>query len=169
MRCDEFLLNHGFKVNHDFLVHYGAGRDAFEKKPLNYTHPGEIENYEITFVQHLQDYDFYTSEKLVSNFLFNVKYRIRRSAEDDFIIKCVFFLENEQPSPFENEVLIVNFRYSSIEAYQTKSFNDYNYFNSRERTLKRVINNAMTGSSWHFNKFLYVNVKILDSVSHIFW
>ena len=25
------------------------------------------------------------------------------------------------------------------------------------------MNNGMTGSSWHFNQFLYVNVKILDS------
>ena len=31
LTCDEFLLNHRFKVNHNFLVHYGAGRDAFEK------------------------------------------------------------------------------------------------------------------------------------------
>ena len=44
LRCNEFLLNHRFKVNHDFLVHYGAGRDAFEEKSLNYTRLGEIQN-----------------------------------------------------------------------------------------------------------------------------
>ena len=169
MRCDEFLLSHQFKVNHNFLVHYGAGRDAFEEKPVNYTRLGEIQKYEITFVQHLQDYDFYNSEKLVDDFLLNVKSRIRRSAESDLIIKCGFSLENVQPSPFENEVLIINSRYWSTEAYQTELFNDYIYFNLREGVLKRVINNGMTSSSWHFNQFLCVNVKILHSVSHIFW
>ena len=47
MRCDEFLLNHRFKVNHDFLVHYDAGRNAFEEKPVNYTSLGEIQTCEI--------------------------------------------------------------------------------------------------------------------------
>ena len=40
--------------------------------------------------------------------MLNVKSRIRRSAEGDFIIKCGFSLENVQPSPFENETSIVN-------------------------------------------------------------
>ena len=102
-------------------------------------------------------------------FLLNVKSRIRRSAEDDFIIKCAFSLENVQPSPFENEGPIVNFRYWSTKAYQTKLFNGYIYFNLREGILERVVNNSMTGSSWHFNQFLYVNVKILYYVSQIFW
>ena len=49
LRCDEFLLNHRFKAKHDFLVHYGAGRDALEEKSLNYTRLGEIQEHEITF------------------------------------------------------------------------------------------------------------------------
>ena len=53
LRCDEFLLNPQFKVNYNFLVHYGAGRDHFEEKLLNYKCLGEIQNYEITFTQHL--------------------------------------------------------------------------------------------------------------------
>ena len=43
--------------------------------------------YEITFTQHLQDYDFYNSERFVDDVLLNVKSRIRRSGEGDFIIK----------------------------------------------------------------------------------
>ena len=169
LRCDEFLLNHRFNVNQDFLAHYGAGRDAFEEKPVNYTRLGEIQKLKIMFAQYSQVYDFYNSEKLVDDFLLNVESRIRRSAEDDFIIKCGFSLENVQPSHFENEVLIVNSRYWSTEASQTKSLNDNIYFKLREGILKRVINNGMTDSSWHFNRFLYVNVKIQDSVSQIFW
>ena len=72
-------------------------------------------------------------------FLLNVKSRIRRSAEGDFIIKCGFSLENVQPSPFENEAAIVNSRYWSTEVYQTTLFYDYIYFNSREGILERVI------------------------------
>ena len=94
LRCDEFLLNQQFKVNHGFLVHYGAGRDAFQEKPVNYTNLQEIQKYETTFTQHSQDYDFSDSEKLVDDFLLNVKSSIRRPAESSFIIKCEFSLEN---------------------------------------------------------------------------
>ena len=73
-----------------------------------------------------------------------------------------------QPSPFGNEASIVNSRYWSTEAYQTKSFNDYIYFNLRQGILKRIKNNSMIVSSWCFNQFLYNNVKILDSVSQMF-
>ena len=68
LRFDKFLFNQRFKVNHDFLVHYGAGRDAFEENPVNYTILGEIQKYEILFAQHSQDYDFYNSEMLVDDF-----------------------------------------------------------------------------------------------------
>ena len=74
-----WILDESLKVNHNFLVHYGAGRDAFEEKPVKYTCLGEIQKYEITFAQHSQDYDFYNAEKLVDDFLLNVKSRIRRS------------------------------------------------------------------------------------------
>ena len=93
------------------------------EKPLNCTRLGEMRKYEITFNHHSQDYDFYNSEKVVDHFLFNVKSRIRRSAEGGFIIKCDSSLENVRHFPFENEA-IVSFRYWSTEAYQTKSFSD---------------------------------------------
>ena len=73
LRWLNFLLNHPFKVNNDFLVHYGAGRDPFEEKPLNYICLGEIQKYDIIFTQHSQDYDFYHFEKLGHDFLVNVK------------------------------------------------------------------------------------------------
>ena len=136
---------------------------------MNYIQLGEIQNYEIIFIQHSQDYNFYNSETLVDHFLLNVKSRIRRSAEGDFIIKCGFSLENVQPPPFKKDAPIVNSRYWSTEAQQSKSFSDYIYFNLREGILRRVINNGMTGSSWHFNRFLYINVNILHSVNQIFW
>ena len=102
-------------------------------------------------------------------FLLNIKSRIRKSEEGDLIIKCNFSLDNVEPFPSQNEALIVNSRYWSTKAYHAKLFNEYIYFNLGEGKLKRVINNGSTSSSWHFNRFLYFNVKILDSVSLIFW
>ena len=55
LRCDEILVNHLFKANHDFLVCYGVGRSAFneEKKPVHFVSIGEIQKYEIAFSQHI--------------------------------------------------------------------------------------------------------------------
>ena len=75
LRCDRFLFNHWVRVNHDFLVDYGADRDVSDEKTVHYTRPGEIKKYKFTFVQHLQDYAFYSSEKLVEDFLFSVNSR----------------------------------------------------------------------------------------------
>ena len=165
--CDEFLPNSRYKVIHDFLVHYEAGKDVFEKKPLTYATIGEIRKYEITFSEHSHDYDFYNAEKLVHAFLLNVKNKLARS-NVGFFIKCGFSLENIQPSPIEKEQPVKNSQYWSTEPYQTKSFNDFIYFNLRESILKRVINNSLTGSSWHFNLFLYISVKILNVGDQLF-
>ena len=110
LRCNEFLRTSRFKVNHDFLTHYDAGKNAFEEKPVNYTNLGKIRKYEITFAQSLHDHEFYDSEKLVNDFfLFNVKNRVGRS-NTDFLTKCGFSLENIQLSPFESEQLIKKFK-----------------------------------------------------------
>ena len=102
LRCDEFLPTTYFKKVHDFLIHYGLGRNVFEEKPVDYNVIGEIQKYQITFSEHSNDYDFYNSESSVDDFLLNVKNRIKRS-DSDFIIRCGFSLKNIQPSPFENE------------------------------------------------------------------
>ena len=53
-----------------------------EEKSVNYTNLDEIQKYEITFAQHSHDYDFYDWEKLVDDFLLNVKNSIGRSNND---------------------------------------------------------------------------------------
>ena len=85
--------------------------------------------------------------------MLNVKNKVERS-DNDFFVRCGFSLENIRLSPIENEQPIKNSRYWSTESYQTKSCNDFVYFNLRESMLKRVITNRLTGSSWHFNRFL---------------
>ena len=110
LRCNEFLPSSHYKVIHDFFVHYDAGKNVFEEKPLTYTTLGEIRKYEITFTQHSLDYDFYNEERLVDEFLLNVKNKVTRSSVE-FFIKCGFSLENIQPSPVENDQPIKNSRY----------------------------------------------------------
>ena len=93
LRCDEFLLTTHFKKAHNFLVHYGSGRNVFEEKPINYSVIREIQKYEITFSKDSRDYDSYNSESLVDDFLLNVKIRIKRS-DQEFIRRCGFLIEN---------------------------------------------------------------------------
>ena len=69
--------------------------------------------------QHSHDYDFYESEKLVDDFLLNVKNRVGRT-NNDFLIKWGISLENIQSSPFENKQPMKNSRYWSAEPLKSK-------------------------------------------------
>ena len=51
-------------------------RMCLKRSLLIYTKLREIRNYEITFTQHSHDYDFCNAEKLVDDFLLNVKNRV---------------------------------------------------------------------------------------------
>ena len=66
----------------------------------------------------------------MTDFLSNVKNRF--VANNDFIIKVVFTIENIQPSPEEIRRLIINARYWSTEPYTTRYFNDYIFLNLKE-------------------------------------
>ena len=160
VRCNEFLSTTKFKTFHDFLKHYEAGKNVIEEKPLTVTSIGNIKKYEINYQNHSSDYDFYNSESLVDEFLLNVKNRIEKS-DVDFFICCGFSLENMQPSLEDYDQPLKSLRYWSTDPIQTKSFNDFVFFNIRESVLKRVINNGLTGSSWHFHRFLYINIKTI--------
>ena len=95
---------------------------------------------------------------MLEEFLLNVKNRIERF-KADFFVRCGFSLENIQPPPKNDEQPLKNSWYWSTEPIQTKSFNDFVFFSIRESILKRVITNGLKGSSWHFNRFLYINIK----------
>ena len=60
-KYNEFLPRNGYKIIHDFVVHYEASKDVFEEKALIYTTLREIRKYE------------------VDEFLLNVKNRATRS------------------------------------------------------------------------------------------
>ena len=162
MRCEEFIPTTRFKLFHDFLKHYNEGKDNIvEEKPLTVTKIGKITKFEINYQNHSSFYDFHNSESVVDEFLFNVKNRIQRS-NVEFFIRSGFSLENVQSALDEYNEPLKNSRYWTTDPTQTKSFNDFVYFTIRESILKRVINNGLTGSSWHFNRFLYINIKIIQ-------
>ena len=159
--CNEFVLN---KANHDFLKHYGRGNDGDDDDadlPVINTIVGGIRKLEITFKEHSSDYDFFDPVAVVDRFLAQVKRLVQRY-DNDVLIRAGFSIENVQQALDNYSEPLVQTRYWSTEPLQSKSFNDFIQFKIRESILKRVINNKLSGSAWNFNKFNYLNVKILS-------
>ena len=96
LRCDEFIPTTKFKLYHDFLKHYGDGKNVIEEKAVLVSNIGKITKFRISYEKHSSYYDFYNSESIVNEFLFNVKNKIQRS-DVDFLIRSGFYLENIQP------------------------------------------------------------------------
>ena len=167
--CDEFVFFD--KAVHDFVKHYlqgivyGSGSDFSSnsgRKPVNVTSLGTLKKIEITFKEHSSDYDFYDSVALVDTFLAEVKDLVPHY-KNDVLIRAGFSIENVQQVFSDNYAEpLVQARYWSTEPFQAKSFNDFISFKIRESILKRVINNNLSGSGWHFNKFNYLNIKIVN-------
>ena len=163
--CNDFVFLN--KADHDFLKHYkrgigfGSDGDADLDKPVTVTNAGGIRKLEITFKEHSSYYDFFDSVAVVDSFLAQIKNLVQRY-DNDVLIRADFSIENVQQALDNYSEPLVQTRYWSTEPLQTKSFNDFISFKIRESILKRVINNRLSGSAWNFNKFNYLNVKILN-------
>ena len=165
--CNEFVLN---KPNHDFLKHYGKGLSIDDNgdgndnldKPINIIDAPSIRKFEITFREHSSFYDFFDSVAVVDSFLAQVKDIMKRN-DNKVLIRAGFCIENiQEPLDGYSDPLTSN-RYWSTEPLQTNYLNDFILFKVRDSILKRVIVNRESGSAWNFNKFNYINVKILDA------
>ena len=163
--CNEFVFLN--KANHDFLKHYGKGLsidgdgDGDTDRPVNILNVGDVKKIEITFKEHSSYYDFFDSVAVVDSFLARIKKLVQRY-DNDVLIRAGFSIENVQQALDNYSEPLVQTRYWSTEPIQTKSFNDFVSFKIREAILKRVINNRLSGSAWNFNKFNYLNIKILN-------
>ena len=158
-KCNEFIPTLKYRNYHNFLKHYKDGKDFEEEKPISIIEIGNnIKKYEIKYSEHSDFYDFHNSEKLVDEFLKGVAKKIKRSNEY-FLIRGGFSIENLQPTLDNYDEPLKNTKYWSTEPIETKSFNEFIHFNIRESILKRIIKNGLTGSSWRFNRFVYVNIK----------
>ena len=162
--CGKFVFSN--KVNHDFLKHYEKGLSIdFDSgdldKPINITNAAGIKKIEIRFKEHSSFYDFFDSVAVVDSFLAQVK-NVIQNYKNDVLLRAGFSIENvQQALDNYSEPLFIT-KYWSTQPIQTKSFNDFVLFKIREEILKRIINNKLSGSAWNFNKFNYLNVKILD-------
>ena len=163
--CQGFVLSN--KAEHDFVRHYGAGssnkvKQSSSSRPLNVVTLGSVKKIEITFKDHSAYYDFYDSTALVDSFLAEIKDLIPRY-QNNVLIRAGFSIENVQQVLNDNySDPLVQTSYWSTEPYQTKSFNDFVSFKIRESVLRRVISNNLSGSAWHFNRFNYLNIKIVN-------
>ena len=162
-KCDEFIPTAEYKKSHNFLKHYKDGKELIsDEKPISIVEIGNnIRKYEIKYSEHSSYYDFFNSEKVVDDFLSNVRIKIKRTNEY-FLIRSGFSIETFQPVLDSYNEPLKDTRYWSTNPIETKSFNDFVYFNVRESILKRVINNGLTGSSWRFNRFVYINIKTFN-------
>ena len=164
--CQEFVLSN--KAEHDFVKHYGAGKKSDQiSKPLNVVTLGDVKKIEITFKEHSLDYNFYDSAALVDSFLARVK-DLLPQYENNVLFKAGFSIENVQ-QVLSNDYSdpLVQTRYWTTETFESKSFNDFISFKIRESVLKRVVHNNLSGSAWHFNRFNYMNVKIINTPSEL--
>ena len=145
----------------------GGDNDAdFADKPVTIVNVGDVKKIEITFKEHSSYYDFFDSVAVVDSFLAQVKHLMQRY-DIDVLIRAGFSIENVQQALDNYSEPLVQTRYWSTEPLQSKSFNDFVLFKTRQSILKRVINNRLSGSAWNFNKFNYLNVKILNVSSQL--
>ena len=58
---------------------------------------------------------------------------------------------------------IFDTRYWTTPTYEGVYFSDFIFFGLKQDILSRVIINSMSGSSWHFKRFISLAVKIVDN------
>ena len=163
LRCSELLPTTKFKTIHEFVQHYSDGnQELAENKPINIEDNKLFTKYSIDIKKFGDFYDFYNSERVISDFLNNVKTRFQIE-NDHVIIKGSCVIENIQHSILDNISPITDTRYWSTETYTVNYFNQFVYYNLAEDYSKRVINNGLTGSSWVFNRFINLSLTVLKN------
>ena len=103
LRCEDFIYDKQAKVEHDFLNHFSEGKDQpFESKPIETrTLKDKITIYSIEYSKHKDAYNFFDSEKCVSDFLLNCRFNFKNNDQNK-TFKCLFTIQNQQKSPIEN-------------------------------------------------------------------
>ena len=162
-RCGELLVSRKDRASHNFLKHYPEGEvKPVEEKPIKVIKNGDITTYQISFEEHKNEYNFYNAQKIADELLFKVASIFKPNSECQF--KADFAIENIQdaPSGVANTADIKTLRYWSTNVYRAVYFNEFVANGIRNDILKRVINNRLTGSSWYFNRFSHLNIKVLS-------
>ena len=109
----------------------------------------KITIYSIDYSKHKDSYNFFDSEKCVSDFLLNCRYNFKNT-EQSKTFKCSFTIQNQQKSRIPNALPSFDSRYWSTSPYESVFFNDFIFFSLKSEILNRVIQNGLSGSSWYF-------------------
>ena len=140
LRCGDFLLTENFKVKHDFLKHYHDGENIpVEDKPLEIVRTNNITKCEVSVNKHSDYYNCEDAEQVVDDFLRNGHSKFKCCG--DVLLKCGFLIENIQQSLYENLVPSLTLDIGQL--------------------------NGMSGSSWQFRRFIYLNLKTLNPESEV--
>ena len=167
LRCSELIPTSKYKTVHNFLQHYSEGnQELAENKPISVEDNILFTKYSIDIKKFGEFYDFYNSEKVISEFLNNVRSKFQVENEQ-VIIKGSCVIENIQHSMLDEVLPITDTRYWSTETYTVYYFNQFVYYNLAQDFSKRVINNGLTGSSWVFNRFINLTLNVLKKPSVI--
>ena len=168
IRCHKFIPTNKFMIQHNFLEHYESG----QRKPAEFKSVDVIKNkdiliYQIDFNKHSEEYNFYNSHEIVDDFLLNVNTLFK--PKNKVLFKADFSIENIQNTSVvsPNTTDIISVRYWSSDVYSGVYFNDFIISEIRGNILKRIINNNLSGNSWHFNRFKHINLKIIDQENKI--
>ena len=162
VRCNEFLTTKKHKSVYNFIKHYEDGLTIpFEDKPLEIIRFPGLTIYSTEVQKHRDFYDLFNSEKYVDGFLRNVRYKFKPGGKK--WMKCSFTIENTRNSPYQHLRPIINSRYWTTLLYKGTYFNDFIFHSLKQNILGRVIINGMSGSSWHFKRFVSLSLKILDN------
>ena len=163
LRCPELLPTTKFKSIHEFVRHYTDGNQQLsENKPLSTEENKLFTKYSIDVKKFGNVYDFYNPEKVIPDFLSNVRSKIW--LENDYVtIKGSCVIENIQRSILHDIAPVKDVRYWSTEAYTVNYFNEIVYYNLAEDYSRRVINNGLTGSSFVFNRFINLSLTVLKN------
>ena len=135
--------------------------ESIDARPIKVTVRGDITIHNLNYQQHHKHYDFSNSEKIVDDLLKQVAYLHKPT--EQFQFKADFSIENKQNAGNDSSYLtdIKTLRYWSTDVYQGVYFNSYIASGIRNDILKRVINVGLSGSSWYFNRFSHLNLKVL--------
>ena len=117
--------------------------------------------YSIEYSKYKDFYNFYNSEDCVDDFLRTAKYRFKSGSKK--WIKCSFMIENIQNASYQGLRPILKSRYWTTSPYEGNYFNDFLFYGLKQEILSRAIINGMSGSSWHFECFISLTVKVLDN------
>lgn len=143
-----FLLHYGTKQ------HIGSSGSGTSKLPLDILRRGSITYYSISFDQHKNFYDSF-STGVVDTFL-NSVYQLYRPNQENKIQEYAEIFYQQR-----GEIFLEDKRTWLTNTYNSKHLNDFVRGELRDEITKRALVNGQTGSTWDFKRFGRLNIIVV--------